>query len=178
MIRRCVICGAEFSTPPSNNKTTCSKECSRARAAKIHMGKSNRWSEAARTSAREAAARTGNLKNGTAAALRLPEGQRGEQNREAKVWHLLSPEGVPETAINLLDWARRHAEDYFGLPPTDANAVKIASGIRQIKRSQEGKIIRNGRLVNVGSYKGWQLLGVEEKVRGQGLPLHAERAGA
>lgn len=23
MIRHCVICGAEFSTPPSNNKRTC-----------------------------------------------------------------------------------------------------------------------------------------------------------
>lgn len=163
MIRRCVICGAEFSAPPSANKRTCSKACSRVRASQVRVGKAHPWSEAARASAREAAARTGNLKNGTAAALRLPEGQRGEQNREAKIWHLLSPDGVPETAINLQDWARRHAEDYFGVAPTDANAANIASGIRQIKRSQEGKIIRNGAPVNVGSYKGWQLLGVEEK---------------
>lgn len=73
MIRRCIICGAEFSTPPSNNKRTCSPACSSQWRSKQHMGVSNRWSEGAKAAARAAAAKTGNLKNGMAAAMNLPE---------------------------------------------------------------------------------------------------------
>ena len=73
MIRRCVICGAEFSTPPSNNKRTCSPACSSQWRSKQHMGVSNGWCEGAKAAARAAAAKTGNLKNGMAAAMNLPE---------------------------------------------------------------------------------------------------------
>ena len=73
MIRRCIICGAEFSTPPSNNRHTCSPACSSQWRSKQHMGVSNRWSEGVKAAARAAAAKTGNLKNGTAAAMNLPE---------------------------------------------------------------------------------------------------------
>ena len=73
MIRRCIICGAEFSTPPSNNRRTCSPACSSQWRSKQHMGVSNRWSEGVKAAARAAAAKTGNLKNGTAAAMNLPE---------------------------------------------------------------------------------------------------------
>ena len=73
MMRRCIICGAEFSAPPSNNKRTCSPACSSQWRSKQHMGVSNRWSEGAKAAARAAAAKTGNLKNGMAAAMNLPE---------------------------------------------------------------------------------------------------------
>lgn len=163
MRRRCVICGAEFDTPPSNNRSTCSPECSSIWRGQRHLGLRFRKSEAARGKARAAAAKTGNLTHGTAAALKLPEGQRGPQNRNALIWHLIDPEGNPVTVVNLQDWARQHAKDYFGMEPTDAAAANIASGIRQIKRSMEGKIRRNGKVCTVSSYKGWGLRAWEEK---------------
>lgn len=162
MIRKCVICGTEFRTPPSNNKRTCSTACSRRWRSKQHNGVSNRWCEDARASARAAAAKTGNLNNGTAAALMLPEGQRGPQNREAKIWHLRDPEGTPVVAVNLLDWARHHTAD-FGMEDTEKAAVNIASGFRQIKRSMEGKTFRNGKPYSVSTYKCWMLVAWEDK---------------
>lgn len=106
MRRRCVICGAEFDTLPSNNKITCSPACSRLRKSQSHQGKRNSWSEEAKASARAAAEKTGNLQYGAAAALKLPEGQRGPQNRNALIWHLIDPVGNPVIVVNLQDWAR------------------------------------------------------------------------
>lgn len=161
--RQCAICGTIFEAPPSANKSTCSDACSSVYRSQRHKGISNKWSAAGRAHAREAATRTGNLQNGTAAALQDPRNRRGPQNREAKVWHLRDPDGHTVTVVNLQDWARRHAWDYFGMESTDKNAQNIASGLRQIKRSMEGKIRRKGRPVTVSSYKGWQLLAWEDK---------------
>lgn len=164
MIRKCVICGAEFDTPPSNNKRTCSPACSAAWRSQQHKGRHNKWSTAAKQNAAAAAERTGNLAHGTEAALALPEGQRGPQNRNAKIWHLRSPKGEPVVAVNLLDWAREHAADDFGVEPTDENAARIAAGFRQLKRSMVGKLRRkNGAPYTVSTYKGWTLAAVEEK---------------
>lgn len=55
MRRRCVICGAEFDTPPSNNRSTCSPECSSIWRGQRHLGLRFRKSEAARGKARAAA---------------------------------------------------------------------------------------------------------------------------
>lgn len=46
MIRHCVVCGAEYSTPPSNNKRTCSPVCSAAWRSRQHKGRHNTWSAA------------------------------------------------------------------------------------------------------------------------------------
>lgn len=162
MKRKCVICGREFDISPSTNKITCSKECSSARKSKTHMGKHNKWGDKARERARAAAEKTGNLQNGNAAAQRNPTNRRGPQNRGAKTWHLVSPDGKPENVLNLLDWARRHADDYFGMEPTEHNAAVIASGIRQIKRSMEGKRYRHGVPSPISTYKGWTLTGWSE----------------
>lgn len=163
MIRKCVICGAEFNTPPSNNKCTCSPACSSAWRSQQHKGRHNRWSAAAKRNAATAAERTGNLAHGTKAALALPEGQRGPQNRNAKIWHLRTPDGEPVVVTNLTDWARQHTSD-FGMEPTEQSAAAISSGFRQIKRSMEGHFRRaNGKLCTVSTYKGWTLLAWEEK---------------
>lgn len=162
MIRRCVVCGAEFPAPPSSNKITCSSNCSRIRKAQTHRGKSNRWAEDKRRAARQAAARTGNLRKGTAAALKRPDGQRGPGHRDAKIWYLRDPEGNEVVAVNLLDWARQHTAD-FGMETTDRGASAIASGFRQIKRSMEGKRYRNGKPSPVATYKGWTLAAWADK---------------
>ena len=134
MIRQCVICGAEFDTPPSSNKRTCSPACSAAWRSQQHKGRHNKWSASAKRNAAAAAEKTGNLAHGTKAALALPEGQRGPQNRNAKIWHLRTPDGEPVVVTNLTDWARQHTAD-FGMEPTEASAAAISSGFRQIKRS-------------------------------------------
>ena len=163
MIRQCVICGAKFSTPPSNNKRTCSPACSAAWRSQQHKGRHNKWSAAAKRNAAAAAERTGNLAHGTEAALALPEGQRGPQNRNAKIWHLRTPDGEPVVVTNLTDWARQHTSD-FGMEPTEASAAAISSGFRQIKRSMEGHFRRaNGKPCTVSTYKGWTLVAWEEK---------------
>ena len=46
---------------------------------------------------------------------------------------------------------------------TDEDAVKIASGFRQIKRSIEGKRYRNGKPSPVSTCKGWTLVAWEAK---------------
>ena len=162
MKRNCVICGAEFDTPPSNNKITCSKACSSIRKSQTHKGKSNRWAADKRDSARQAAERTGNLKHGTAAALKRRDSQRGSEHRDAKIWYLRDPEGNQVIAVNLLDWARQHTSE-FCMEPTDRSASTIASGFRQIKRSIEGKRYRNGKPSPVSTYKGWTLVAWEDK---------------
>lgn len=48
MVKRCVICGAAFSAPPSSKKITCSAECSARRRTMSHIGKRNTWSVEAR----------------------------------------------------------------------------------------------------------------------------------
>ena len=47
MIRHCVVCGAEFETPPSNNKRACSPACSAEWRSQQHKGRHSKWSAAA-----------------------------------------------------------------------------------------------------------------------------------
>lgn len=163
MIRKCAICGAEFNAAPSSKKITCSKACSSVQKSRSHKGKKNKWSQDKHVSARLAAEKTGNLKNGTLAAQKLPGGQRGPQNRNAKIWHLRTPDGEPVVVTNLTDWARQHTSD-FGMEPTEQSAAAISSGFRQIKRSMEGRFRRaNGKPCTVSTYKGWTLVAWEEK---------------
>lgn len=155
MLKKCVICGAEFVAPPSAKKVTCSPSCRSERARRTHIGKSNVWSEEARERAKERDHQ--NLANGTAAAMLLPEGQRGEQNREAKIWTLKSPTGEIIEVVNLLNWARIHALDFEPYTTDiDATANRIRCGFAAIVSSLTGAKSRKNR--EVGSYKGWQLV--------------------
>ena len=162
MIRQCVICGAEFDTPPSSNKRTCSPACSAAWRQQ-HKGRHNKWSASAKRNAAAAAEK----KPGIWPTARRPHlhyrRARGPQNRNAKIWHLRTPDGEPVVVTNLTDWARQHTAD-FGMEPTEASAAAISSGFRQIKRSMEGKFRRaNGQPCTVSTYKGWTLVAWEEK---------------
>jgi len=97
-------------------------------------------------------------KLGLSAALSLPEGQRGPQHRDAKVWTIIDPEGRAHTVINLTDWARQNAH-LFDTILTDADRERVAHNIRsgfgQIALSMNGKRERP-----VYSYKGWALVGL------------------
>ena len=148
--RQCVICGAWFDTPPSNNKRTCSAECSRKWRSMQHIGVHNKWSNEARERLRQKQTPP-QLAQGTAAAQLLPEGQKGQQNRESMVWELITPDGSHIIAIGLEDWARRNA---WRFGEAEETAYRIAAGFRQIAQSIRGKTKRR-----VSSHKGWGLAG-------------------
>lgn len=166
MDRKCVICGAVFQAPPSSKKVTCSNPCRSKRAAIAAKG-GRKWSEAAKIRWAEEKAKDGSFDavraKGTAAALALPEGQRGPQNRESKIWVLIDPEGNHVTVCNLLDWCR----DNYTLfePPCDdidRAAIRVASGFRAIAGSMRGVKSRNRP---VSTYKGWGLAKIPKKAK-------------
>ena len=160
MVKRCIVCGAEFNAPPSSKKITCSKECSVIRKRQSHAGVSNSWSSEARkkwSAKQKAGGFSANAQRGVAAALALPEGQRGPQNRGSKHWVLIDLDGHEHHVINLKDWARRNAELFDTV--TDDNdrervANNIKSGFAQIVRSMQGK-----RKDTIRTYKGWRVIG-------------------
>ena len=95
------------------------------------------------------------LRKAHAAAMARPDSQRGEQHREAKVWLLIDPEGHSHHVINLMQWAREHAE-WFDVPANDTDRERIARNIRsgfgQIVQSRLGH-----RKDGVYTYKNWTL---------------------
>ena len=159
MEKRCVICGAIFQAPPSSKKVTCSPACRSIRAANAARTADRRWSDEARQrrsqsmDIRDALAAI--QPKALAAAAALPEGQRGPQNRESKVWVLIRPDGQRLTVTNLLDWAR---QNYKLFEPTctdpEAAAVRVTKGFRAIASSMRGV---KSRQRPVSTYKGWSL---------------------
>lgn len=91
----------------------------------------------------------------SAAAAAIPEGQRGPQNRESKIWILVRPDGQRFTVINLLDWARQNYK-LFEPTCTDSEkaAVRITKGFTAIASSMRGV---KSRQRPVSTYKGWSL---------------------
>ena len=164
MTKHCVICGASFSALPSSKKITCSKECSRIRKAQTHKGVSNVWGASARrklSDVRKAEGYSTNAQKGLTAAMALPEGQRGEQNRNSKVWVLIDPSGYEFEITNLKDWARKHIdlfEPNADIDDREHIASNIRSGFGQIALSRSGK-----RKNPISTYKGWRLGTLPEK---------------
>ena len=158
MIKHCVICGAAFQAPPSSKRITCSAACSAKRKAQSHLGKSNHWSDDARkrlSTTRKAEGYSDNAKAGLAAAMALPDSQRGPQHRDAKQWVLIAPDDTVYHIINLMDWAREHA-DWFDVVQDDADRERIANNIR----SGFGQIVRSMKQLRkhpIYTYKGWRL---------------------
>ena len=158
MIKLCVICGAPFQAPPSSKKITCSAACSSKRKAQSHKGVHNAWSEESRarlSKKRKAEGYSDAAKHALSAAMALPEGQRGEQNRAAKYWVLIDPDGNVYHVTNLLDWARKNAHRFDNITPeTDLNRVahNIRSGFGGIVQSMLGR-----KKHPCTTYKGWRL---------------------
>lgn len=167
MDKKCIICGAVFKAPPSSNKVTCSKSCQSKRAA-LAAKKGHKWSEEAKKKRSEKLCADGSFESvrikGTAAAMGLPEGQRGPQNRESKVWVLIAPDGRYVTVVNLLDWCR---ENYtlFEPPCDDVGraAMRVSSGFKAIASSMRGVASRQRP---VSTYKGWGLAKIPIKNKG------------
>ena len=166
MDKKCVICGAVFQAPPSDKKVTCSPACRSRRAALAAKASAGRtWStekKARRANDPDVIAKLASIRQiGSQAALAIPEGQRGPQNRESKVWELIDPDGNHITVTNLLDWARNNYTLFE--PPcddVDAAAKRVSNGIMTIATSMRGA---RSRQRPVSSYKGWGLARLPEK---------------
>lgn len=150
--RHCIICGAPFDVYPSDPARTCSPACRSALKSRSQTGRKHPWCEASKQRLRDKP-KPEQLALGHAAAMALPDSQRGSGHRSCKVWHLRSPDGQDHTFTGLLPWARENAWR-FG-ETDEAGALRIAAGIRQLAQSMRGKTPRP-----VGSYKGWTLLGL------------------
>ena len=163
MIKTCPICGKSFSAPPTG-RATCSAGCSSIYRSKKHRGVSNTWSDNARQRLRHNSTHIAQAKKqikiASAAAAKLPESQRGPQNRESKVWIIRSPDGQTLRIVCLTDWIR---QNYLLFEPDtkdpDKTCNRIRSGFAAVAASLRGT--RKGR--PAGSYKGWQLISVTQK---------------
>ena len=144
MIKRCVICGKKFQSPPSDKVVTCSPECrsERARRALIARGNIFRTPEILKK-IKENPKKKAHAREiqdlGKKAAMELPGGQKGIQNRTSKLWILIDPTGNKHAAINLLQFIRDNAES-FGIKSDDEKSIhNISSGFRVISRTLSGR---------------------------------------
>lgn len=149
--RKCVICGKPFNCYPSDNKVTCSNACRRERQRRIVKENPVKWGDTAKERLSKKG-QTDNLRKGTEAAKRSPIAGRGETNREAKIWVLISPDGREITVRNLRHWARANTE-LFDKPPGDKSAYQICCGFSAIAQTLKGNRGPNGPM----TYFGWSL---------------------
>ena len=146
MIKRCVICGKEFKSPPSDKVVTCSPECrsERARRAVISRnGVSIFHTPEILEKLKESPKRKAHIKKlqamGANAAMQLPGNQKGIQNRTGKLWILIDPSGNKRAAINIQQFVRDNAE-LFGIKSDDEKSIhNISSGFQVISRTLSGR---------------------------------------
>lgn len=165
--RKCVICGKAFDCYPSDNKVTCSKECSRERQRRRVKQHPIKWGDEAKARAAQRGW-TANLKLGAAAAQQSLIAGRFESNHAAKVWILVDSAGREYTVRNLLLWAREHT-DLFDKPLGDKSAQQIASGFKAIAQTLRGNRGGEGQPRGAMTYFGWTL---------KALPTMPDQAGA
>ena len=153
-IKKCVVCGKGFCSPPSDKTVTCSKECSSENKKRLHTGKRNIWSEESRQKL-SSQGQTDNLKKGTDAAKRSLKSGRFETNVNAKEWHLVSPEGKHYQFRSLNCWLRENGKELFGCDPDSREFNNVRSGLCGAKRAMLGK--KYGCI----TYKGWSVIPIE-----------------
>ena len=146
----CVVCGQEFSAPPSSKKITCSKECSRKRKRASHLGKSNVWSDEKRKRLSEQG-QTENLKLGTDAAKQSPVSGPFASNQNAKHWILKSPDNQIFEFDNLNLFVREHP-DWF------PNQISASTALRSSAACLAGRTPPSRKGREFGQYKGWQVI--------------------
>lgn len=151
MIKKCIVCGKEFSAPPSAKKITCSKECLKIRRSQINRGKKMSETAVERMSAwAKSRGFTDNLKKGTQAAMASPKAGRFETNVSAKDWILISPSGERYECRNLMCFIRKNPHLFCIDGSNDDEVYRISAGFRTIKRNI--RLNRKGQ-----SYLGWTL---------------------
>lgn len=143
-----MICGREFSSPPSAKTVTCSPACrsERARRAASHK----RPEEVKAKISAAAKGRDMSKLGGTNAAKKSPLAGRFVTNSSAKTFTLVTPDGEKIGVTNLRHWVRKNA-DLFDCEPTDENVARICAGFYTIARNI--RLNRRGK-----TYKGWTII--------------------
>lgn len=157
MIKKCIICGRDFKSPPSDKKVTCSKDCQKKQAKINATGRI--FPEATRRKMKESAHKPSKelQQKATEAAKKSPISGRFKTNRNAKDWHLISPEGEHFYFHSLSFWLRENGKTFFGCEPDSREFQNVRSGIGGAKRAMMGK------KYNCTTYKGWKVIPVERK---------------
>lgn len=161
--KRCTICGKTFKVYPcEKERQCCSRKCGAALRARHGKTGGSAWSDEAKR--RRAADKTVRDRMeklqpiGVKAAMNIPGGQKGPQNRESLVWILVDPAGVFHKAVNLLDWARKNKGLFFSEDvPEEIATMRISYGFRAIAATMRGGR-KNSRPAM--TYKGWTLSGL------------------
>ena len=165
--RICPICGKSFPVSPSTKPVCCSYACGteyKHRRGSFKGG--GKWSLEKKLKRRAdpnvKATMAVLQKTGLDAALALPEGQRGPQNREAKRWILIDPQGNYHMAVNLADWARKNRKYFFpDYVPEDLAARRICCGFGHIASTYRGAPSHRNKPAS--TYKGWRLAGIPQE---------------
>jgi hypothetical protein len=151
MIKKCKVCGQEFSSPPSAGKVTCSRECKCKRRSQLLRGhKVSTDVKKKISAAAKEQDRSERLKKGTPAAMASPKAGRFETNSSARNWTIMSPSGEIYTVVNLKNWIREH-KDLFDDCYTDEDVNRISNGFRVVKNN-----MKRGK--GTVTYKGWSIL--------------------
>lgn len=145
MIKKCIICGAEFKASPSDKIVTCSPKCRSERARRAIIARNGvnvlRTPENLKK-LKESPKRKEHIKKlqviATSAAMKLPGNQKGVQNRTSKLWILIDPTGSKHAAINLSQFIRDNAESFCINPDDEKSIHNISSGFRVIQKTMLG----------------------------------------
>lgn len=161
MIKKCVVCGAEFTCRPSRNIVTCSRECRLIHIGQTHKGLKR--SEDSKHKMSDVRRKNPNnlkmQKKATEAAKQSPKSGRFETNRAAVDWHLISPDGEHFYIHSLSFWLRENCNKYFGVEPDSKQFFNVIAGMSRVKRSMLGKLPHGQRPGY--TYKGWRVIPTE-----------------
>lgn len=136
MIKKCVVCGAEFYAPPSSKKITCSKSCSgkrRSRLLKNHAVSAEAKAKISRSALKRGF--TDNLKKGTLSAQASVKAGKTDQNSSAKFYVLRSPDGRIFEASNLSNFIRRNPDLFEIERGNEKEVEKVAHGFYTVKKN-------------------------------------------
>ena len=129
--RKCVICGTEFTCPPSADTVTCGLTCSTENRKRLAAAGVN----------------TPALQKAHKMLPLSPLTGRFETHMHAREWVIQDPVGNIHKCRNLLNWLREHEDMLDGTPK------QAWDGITKIKYSMQGKRKRQSY-----QWKGWKLI--------------------
>ena len=146
--KTCPICDGSFEAPPSGPKT-CSKECASELRSRSHKGVSNTWSEEKRRRHSERCKKDPALKEQATRASAEAERTGADTRPNAKVWHVVDPDGtVYGPIVNLREWCRKNADRF----EEKGGWERAYAGLRSVQAWMQGKRERK-----VTQWKGWTL---------------------
>ena len=165
-IRKCVVCGKDFSAFPSQNNVTCGKDCQKEYARIRATGKKKTADTRQKISERSRGRDMTELQpKATKAAKESPNSGAFETNVNAIDWELISPDGKVYRFHSLANWLREHGEEHFGVRPGTKEFLNVRAGLTNVKLRWFG-----GKYPSA-TYKGWSVVPTDSDFRNRKVPL-------